>query len=168
MSERFKIKPIHENAIPEALEKAERYRLLNDPAQAESICRDVLRLRPDHQRALVTIVLALTDQFSSERGAAGARTAREYAARLEDEYAKLYYSGVICERQARALLSRGMARAFAYDELRDAMDFYERAERVRPPGNDDAILRWNSCVRTIRQEKLSPRTEDEEEPLLLE
>ena len=167
MTEKFKIKPIHEDAIAEALEKAERYRLLNDPTQAESICRDILRLRPDHQGALVTIILSLTDQFSSERGAAGARTARDYAARLDDEYRRLYYGGVICERQARALLSRGMARAFAYDGLRDAMDLYDQAERIRPAGNDDAILRWNSCVRTIRQEKLSPRTE-EDEPQLLE
>ncbi len=167
MREEFKIKPIRAEAIGEALEKAERYRLLNDPTQAESICRDILRLEPDHQEALVAIVLTLTDQFSSERGAAGARTAREYVARLADEYRRLYYGGVICEREARALLTRGMAGAFAYDGLRDAMELYERAERIRPADNDDAILRWNSCVRTIRREKLGPRSEDEE-PLLLE
>ena len=166
MSETFRIKPIRAEAIPEALEKAERYRLLNDPAQAESICRDILRLAPEHQEALVAIILALTDQFSSESGTTGARTAREYAVRLTDEYRRLYYGGVICERQARALLSRGMARAFAYDGLRDAMELYEQAERLRPAGNDDAILRWNSCVRTIRQHKLTPRTEDEEPQLL--
>ena len=95
------------------MEKTERYRLLNDPTQAESICRDVLRLAPDHEGALVTIILALTDQFSSERGAAGARTARDY------------YGGVICERQARALLTRGMARVF----------------RLRRPAGRDGSLR---------------------------
>jgi hypothetical protein len=167
MPEDLRIKPIREEAIPEALEKAERYRLLNDPAQAESICRDILRLHPAHQVALVTIILALTDQLASERGAAGARTARDYLARLDDEYRRLYYGGLICEREARALLTRGMAGTFAYDGLRDAMDLYERAEHVRPPDNDDAILRWNSCVRTIRREKLGPRSE-EQEPLLLE
>jgi len=167
MSETFKIKPIHGDAIAEALEKAERYRLLNDPTQAESICRDVLRLEPEHQQALMTIILALTDQFSSEAGTAGVRVAREYLERLSDEYRRLYYGGLICERQARALLARGMARAFAYDGLRDAMDLYERAERIRPAGNDDAILRWNSCVRTIRQARLGPRVDDDE-PLLLE
>jgi len=163
----FQLKPLSREAIPAALEKAHRYRLLNEPLEAESICRDILRLRPDHEAALISIILALTDQFSSERGAAGARTARDYATRLGDEYHRLYYGGLICERQARALLSRGMARAFAYDGLRDAMDLYEQAERIRPAGKDDAILRWNSCVRTIRQEKLTPRT-DEEEPQLLE
>ena len=163
----FAIKPIREDAIPEALEKAERYRLLNDPAQAESICRDILRLRPDHQDALVAIVLALSDQFSSERGAANARVARDYAARLDDEYRRLYYRALIGEREARSLLARGITRGLAYDGLREAMELYEQAERIRPAGNDDAILRWNSCVRTIRRERLSPRSE-EDEPQLLE
>ena len=163
----FSIKPIREDAIPEALEKAERYRLLNDPAQAESICRDILRLKPDHQEALVSIVLALTDQFSGERGAAGARLAREYAGRLDDEYRRLYYRALIGEREARELLARGITRGLAYDGLREAMELYEQAERIRPSGNDDAILRWNSCVRNIRRERLSPRT-DEDEPQLLE
>ena len=167
MGDTFELKPIHQDAIPEALEKAERYRLLNDPAQAESICRDILRLDAHHQDALVTIVLALTDQFSSEKGAAGARIAREYATRLDDEYRGLYYRGLICEREARALLARGITRGLAYDGLREAMDLYERAERIRPAGNDDALLRWNSCVRTIRRERLSARTEPDE-PLLLE
>jgi len=166
MSEEFQLKPIHEGAIAEALAKAERYRLLNDPAQAESICRDVLRARADHQEALVTVILALTDQFSSERSAAGARMARDYAARLDDEYGRLYYRGLIREREARALLTRAMTRALAYDGLREAMELYEQAEHIRPPGNDDAILRWNSCVRTIRRERLEPRTDDEEPQLL--
>ena len=167
MPETFELKPIHEDAIPEALEKAERYRLLNDPVQAESICRDILRLRPDHEVAIVTIILALTDQFSSDPGSAGARTAHQYAGKLDDEYRRLYYGGLIHERQARAMLSRGRLREDAHDGLRDAMDLYERAERVRPAGNDDVILRWNSCVRTIRRERLGPRT-GTEQPLLLE
>ena len=35
----------------------------------------------------------------------------------------------------------------AYDWLRHAMEWYEQAEALRPPGNVDAVLRWNSCVR---------------------
>jgi len=166
MDENFKLKPIHEDAIEQALSKAEHYRLLNEPGQAESICRDILRVHPDHQPALVTIVLALTDQFSNAHASPGARTAREYTERLTDAYQKAYYMGLICERQARALLSRGMAASFAYDGFREAMDLYQEAERLRPPGNDDAILRWNSCVRTIRRCNLEPRAEEVE--LLLE
>ena len=83
--------------------------------------------------------------------------------RLSDEYQRDYYAGLIHERQARGLLSRGMAAGFAYDGFRDAMDCYERAEKNRPTGNDDALLRYNSCVRTIRAERLTPRTEPEYE-----
>lgn len=166
MPETFKIKPIHEAAIPEALKRAEQYRLLNDPAQAESICRDVLRLRPDDQHALITIILAITDQFAAAEGGAAAHTAREYVAKLTGEYERLYYSALIREREARALLSRGMSRGFAYDGLREAMEMYERAERSSPPDRDDAVLRWNSCVRTIRRARLEPRDDDTEEFLL--
>jgi hypothetical protein len=166
--ENFKIKPIHEDSIPEALRKAERYRLLGEPVQSESICRDILHVRPDHQEALVAIILALTDQFKREWGAGNARTAaREYVDQLTDDYERLYYGGLVRERAARSLLRRGNSRVFAYDGLREAMELYERAERVRPEGNDDAILRWNSCVRTIRQAGLRPHSA-EEEPLLLE
>ena len=59
----FDLKPISAAGIGEALEKAERYRLLNEPSLAESICLDVLRIDPENQHALVMLLLALTDQF---------------------------------------------------------------------------------------------------------
>ncbi|MDH3627900.1 MAG: hypothetical protein OES25_09625 [Acidobacteriota bacterium] len=161
--ETFNLKPISREAVAEALKKAERYRLLNEPTQAESICRDVLRVDPDNQQALVQIVLTLTDRFG--RDAAGVRNAREYAGKLQDDYARTYYSALISERHARALLAKGMSSSFAYDGLREAMDGYEAAETLRPAGHDDAILRWNSCVRTIRRANLRPRDEDDELPL---
>ena len=40
------LKRISQAALPAALAKAERYRLLNEPEQAESICRDVLAVEP--------------------------------------------------------------------------------------------------------------------------
>ena len=46
----FELKPLSREAIPAALEKAMRYRLLNEPGAAESICHDVLRT--DDQRYL--------------------------------------------------------------------------------------------------------------------
>jgi hypothetical protein len=166
MADDLELKPIHPDAVDEALAKAERYRLLNQPGQAESICRDVLRIEPDNERALATIILALTDQFARPHGAPKLNAANEYAARLKDEYQRLYYRGLVVERQARALMQRGMAGAFAYDGFRQAMDLYDQAERVRPAGNDDAILRWNSCLRTIRQSNLEPRAEEAESFLL--
>ena len=158
------LKPISREAIPQALEKVERYRLLNEPAEAESICRDVLRADPGNARALVMLLLTLTDQFGSGRGA-GVNEAREVVARLEGEYERAYYEGIVCERQGKALL-RGQAAGSgvgSHGWLQEAMRAYERAEALRPAGNDDAILRWNACARLLRDRKLGPRSEDEVE-----
>jgi hypothetical protein len=153
------LKPIHKEAIPRSLDKAELYRLLNEPEQAESICRDILRIDAENQTALITLVLALTDQF--DKGLPVDR-AREYLSRLHGEYERAYYAGIICERKGRAVLHQALpgAEFAAYDWLRDAMSWYEKAESLRPPGNDDATLRWNACVRTIRDRNLVPRSEE--------
>ena len=160
----FELKPIHPDAIAEALSKAERYRLLAEPWQAESICLDVLRIQPDHQQALTMLLLTLTDQFG--KGVSAAR-AREALAGLKNEYERAYYAGIICERWAESLLRRGSPGAgfTAYQSLREAMEHYERAEALRPPGNDDPVLRWNTCARILtRNPELRPRGEERFEP----
>jgi hypothetical protein len=147
----FELKLLSTDAIPAALTQAERYRLLNEPAEAESICLDVLRIDPEHQEALVTLVLALTDQFSD--GAVGRSMAAADAAvtRLRDSYKRLYYSGIIRERRGKAELRRDhpgssqSVRAW----LQEAMASYERAEAIRPAGIDEALLRWNACARIL-------------------
>ena len=160
------LKTISPGSIPAALEKAERYRLLNDPEQAESICRDILAIEPGHQQALRVIILALTDQFGYGRGHGGVRETRAHIERLEDAYERAYYTGIVFEREARAFLERSaVAHATAYDGFRQAMDWYEQAEALRPSGNDDALLRWNSCVRTIAREGLRPTEAEPEQPL---
>ena len=65
----FELKTLSPEGVPAALEKALRYRMLNEPEQAESICEDVLRLEPDNQEALVMLILALTDRFDDPRPA---------------------------------------------------------------------------------------------------
>ena len=162
----FELKRITSDGIPHALEKAERYRLLNDPEQAESICRDILDVDRDHQEALRTLVLALTDQFTSGHAHAGGREARAFVNQLTDEYERAYYTGIVFEREARAFLGRaGVIRSAAYDGFRQAMEWYDRAEDLRPPGNVDALLRWNSCVRAIDREGLEPEDDSREQPL---
>ncbi len=158
----FQLKPITKESIPRALEKAERYRLLNEPSEAESICEDILQIEPENQKALITLVLALTDQFQS---GSGVHHAQEVTQRIQGDYQKAYYAGIICERRGKALLdSGGPGSAYAaYDWLRDAMDWYERAEEIRPAGNDDSILRWNACARAIMQNHLEPRIEERTE-----
>ena len=147
------LKPITRESVSKAIEKAEHYRLLNEPEEAESICEDVLAIEPSNQRAVRTLVLALTDQFGNT---GSVNEAQQYAARLTDEYERAYYTGIIFERQARAQLRSVTGAIDAHDDFRDAMAWYEKAEKIRPPGNDDALLRWNSCVRTIRRHRLHP------------
>lgn len=48
----YKLKRISPAGISEAITKAELYRSLNEPEEAESICRDVLAIEPQHQLAL--------------------------------------------------------------------------------------------------------------------
>src|SRR2546422_2856210 len=82
----FELKSIHKETVRAALEKAERYRLLNEPGEAESICLDVLRIDPENQQAFVALLLALTDQFE-EGFADRVKRAREVLPRLRDDYA---------------------------------------------------------------------------------
>jgi hypothetical protein len=163
----FELKPLSPHGIPAALEKAMRYRLLNEPGEAESICHDVLRIDQDNQQALVTLLLAITDRL--DRGyAVGVPRAQEILARLRDNYERAYYTGIIAERQAKALLRQNTPGAGfdAYELLREAMASYEKAESLRPAGNDDALLRWNACARIIMSNKLEPRGPDSCEPSL--
>jgi hypothetical protein len=159
------LKTISRDAAPRAIEKAERYRLLNDPAQAESICLDVLAVDPDSAAAKRILILALTDQFASRGVASRAGQARALAKQLPDPYEQKYYLGVVYEREARAYLAKDLSGSFAYEAFQEAMSLFEEAEQLRPAGNDDALLRFNSCVRTIRERDLVPREEEPEQPL---
>ena len=164
----YPLKPITSAGVPAALQKAERYRLLNDSSAAESICLDVLEVDPQNQQALTTLLLAITDGFADNL-AEGFVRAREVLPRLDDEYKRHYYAGIICERRAMAQLRRGGPRAHEVAEgwLHEAMPHYERAERMRPPGNDESILRWNACARLLnRSERLHPPVEEEFIPML--
>jgi hypothetical protein len=166
----FELKTLSAEAVSRTIAKAERYRLLNEPGEAESICLDALRVDPGSQEALVTLLLALTDQFGDDLPSAVGE-AWKLVERLRDDYDRAYYSGIIWERRAKAQLRRGVP-GFgprAYEWLREAMSWYERAETIRPSGNDDALLRWNTCARLImRDHRLVPPAEEPAEPLLLE
>ena len=163
----MELKPITREGIPTALQKAERYRLLNDSTAAESICLDVLGVEPENQLALVTLVLSITDQFTEDTGDAVKR-ARDVLPRLTDDYKRAYYAGIIAERKAKALLRLGGPGVddVAHDWFRDAMRWYEKAEAMRPSGNDEAILRWNTCARMLGRHEPKPVTPEELTPVL--
>ena len=162
-----KLKSLSRDAIPAALEKAERYRLLNEPAEAESICLDILATDPENQQALIMLLLALTDRFSKGYGVSDTQ-ANQLLARIRGEYERAYYAGILAERRAKAKLAQGHPGAvhYAYHELCEAMRQFEKAEAIRPPGNDDALLRWNTCARLMVRNKLVAREEDRAEPVL--
>lgn len=163
----MQLKPITREGIPAALQKAERYRLLNDSSAAESICLDILQVEPENQQALVMLLLSITDQFIDDPRDA-VKEARDVLARLKDDYKRAYYAGIISERKAKALLHRGGmgVEAVAHDWFREAMKSYEKAEGIRPQGNDESILRWNTCARMLGRHEPTRPTRDEFEPVL--
>jgi len=163
----FTLKPLSKDGIPAAIEKAMRYRLLNEPGEAESICLDVLGVEPDNQRALVTLLLALTDRFGRGFAVSGTQ-AEQIVKRLTDAYEQAYYSGLICERKAKAQLAQGAPGSGfnAHDLITEAMKHYEKAESIRPAGNDDALLRFNACARIMMKNNLTARPDEKYEPAL--
>ena len=83
------LKILSKDAIRGALEKAERYRLLNEPAEAESICLDVLAAEPENQEALIMLLLAVTDRFSKSYGVSDTQ-AKQILTRIRGEYEHAY------------------------------------------------------------------------------
>ncbi|MBL8178490.1 MAG: hypothetical protein JNK48_27700 [Bryobacterales bacterium] len=165
----FALKPISPASVPGALAKAERYRLLNEPSEAESICRDVLEVDPQHQQARISLVLALTDRIPEDARAFTEAIAN--TAHLEESYDRAYFAGIAWERRARARLNQGGHDSHhqAYDWILRAMGLFEMAEKVRADGNDDAVLRWNTCVRMLREHpELGPREQEASAPILSE
>jgi len=164
----FALKRLAPEGVPAGRGRAEPYRLLNEPLDAESICEDVLAVAPGHQGALVMLLLALTDQFSERLGPALAR-ARGVLTEIHDHYARLYYTGLVAERAAKSHLRRGgfASGHVAYELTREAMAAYELAAAQAPPGNDEANLRWNTCARLIDSNPhVTPAPVEREEPML--
>ena len=163
------LKTITKDAVPLALERAKQYRLLGDPLEAESICRDILEVDPDNQDAQITLLLSLTDSFKQQLNPAFSQ-AQEVLNQLGDQYCQAYYGGIICERRGKVHLERGGPGSgrLAYEWLRKAMDQYEKALNSCSPGNQDAILRWNSCARILMRNPQVVASEDQAGEQMLE
>lgn len=157
---KFELKPISPSAIPEALQKIERYRLLNEPSEAQSICEDILRIDPENQEVLIMLLLSITDQVEEGESV---REATQVLSRLDSPYQRAYYAGIVSERSAKAILRAGFPDCgyAAYEAFQDAMRHFEEAESLRPAGNDDSILRWNTCARILmKNPSLQPRSQE--------
>jgi len=169
MAEGPALKRLSPTAVDAAIARAERYRLLNEPEEAESICLDVLEVEPHSQPALRILLLARSDQIP-HGGSRALSLAREVLPRLESEYERAYFHGVVCERHAKALLKRKGRRSggIAYEWFQSALEAYEQAEALAEPGNDEAVLRWNACLRTIERHPHCARDPEEQEHFGLE
>ena len=145
----YKLKSISKAGIAEATAKVELYRYLNEPEEAESICRDILAIDPQHQLALRLLGLTITDQFvggSPDRY----REVEETFKKLSERYERLYYTGILYERRAKAQLCAGQSPHTLLPLFERALHCFGEAEKIRPAGNDDTILRWNRCVRLLQ------------------
>jgi hypothetical protein len=162
----FDLKPLSKEGVEAALGKAEHYRLLNHPQLAESICLDILEVDRGHQKATIVLLLALTDQFGHSSSHT-AKRALDLANSLKDEYSKIYYTGIVHERQgAAALASTNPGTDFdAYEWYREAMQFFEKANTLNKSENDP-ILRWNTCARIIMDHHLKERPAEGYHPIL--
>ena len=156
-----KLKPLSKDSIPKALIRAKHYRLLNEPWQAQSICRDILTVESGHQTALRYLILAITDQFGAEKQSSETE-AKGLCLKLTSVYEQKYYRGIIEERLGKTALYRNIPRAkyIAYENYFSAMKFYEEAEEIRPKGNEDSVLRWNACARSVQEHNLEPSPDD--------
>jgi hypothetical protein len=163
----FELKPLSNVNVDTAIDKAEHYRLLNQPRLAESICLDVLEIDPENQRATIVLLLSLTDLFSQSTTGAS-KLAFNLASKLKDSYAQVYYTGIINERLgAAALNSTSQSSDFdAYEWYREAMDCFEKAQEINKGENNDPILRWNTCARIIMDHHLRERPSDDYQPML--
>jgi tetratricopeptide (TPR) repeat protein len=143
------LKTISRSGIADALAKVQHYRYLNEAEEAESICRDVLAVDPENQMALRQLGLTITDQFKGALSD-GFREAQACFENLSSAYERSYYQGILHERRAKAQLRAGHAAHSLLASFENAMRCFEEAEKIRPQGNDDALLRWNRCLRLMR------------------
>lgn len=141
---------IRPESIPTALKQAQHYRLLNEPALAESICRDILAVAPENEEALITLLLSLTDQFDIRQGSAYDQ-ANQIVHQVSTEYKRQYYAGIVNERWARAQLRVGLPMDAVESWVRKAMNSFLLASELAPADDPNPILRWNSCVRLLNQ-----------------
>lgn len=165
----YTTKPIALESVPSALAKAERYRLLNEPGEAESICQDILGIQPGNEHARITLLLALTDQIPNRPQAFAAAMAA--IPQLQTAYDRAYYAGIAWERRAKArhaVNTHGSSR-YVYEWIVTALRLFAEAEELRPAGNDDCVLRWNACVRFLeRNEHLTFQPEEMPDPIASE
>ena len=159
----WELKRLADKNLGAAIVLAAHYRNLNEPEQAESICRDVLAVAPENVDALRTLGLALTDRFPTcwmtlfDEACATFR-------KLPSDYERTYYLGIAWERYALAQAAGGRSRN-AINAFEDAMDLFEKAQELAVKDDPSPILHYNRCVRAVTNSpELTREVEASEEP----
>src|SRR5262245_55388896 len=145
MPSSFAFRLLSKDSIPDAMKKAERYRLLGEPDEAESVCLDVLQVDPENQAARVDLILAISDQFGRERRPR-VDLAMKVVGELKDEYQRRYYEAVVLEREARAHLDLDTPPVLVFLRYCEAMDKFAAAAEIRPAGGDSAVCHADARV----------------------
>ena len=159
----WELKRLADKNLGAAIVLAAHYRNLNEPEQAESICRDVLAVAPENVDALRTLGLALTDRFPTcwmtlfDEACATFR-------KLPSDYERTYYLGIAWERYALAQAAGGRSRN-AINAFEDAMELFEKAQELAAKDDPLPILHYNRCVRAVTNSaELTREVEASDEP----
>ena len=145
----WELKRLADKNLGAAIALAKHYRDLNQPEEAESICRDVLEVAPTDADALRTLGLALTDRFSSQWIALFEEACATFE-KLPSDYERVYYVGIAWERYAKAQLESGRARN-AIHAFEEALERFEQASAFAAKDDPAPILHYNRCVRALTE-----------------
>jgi len=143
----WELKRLAEKNLAAAVTLAKHYRDLNQPEEAESICRDVLAVAPDDADAWRTLGLALTDRFPSAWMTLFDEACAAFQ-KLGSEYERVYYTGIAWERYAKAQLEAGRDHN-AIHAFEEALARFEQAESIAPKDEPAPVLHYNRCVRAL-------------------
>jgi tetratricopeptide (TPR) repeat protein len=155
----WELKALGARNLVTAISLAKHYRDLNQPEEAESICRDILAVAPDEADALRTLGLALTDRFPTSWVTLFDEACTIFA-KLKSDYERIYYTAVAWERYAKAQLENGRGHN-AIHAFEEAMRGFEEAERIGPADDPAPILHYNRCVRALTTHPELVRTSQE-------
>jgi len=111
---------------------------------------DILVADPENQIAQRLLGLTITDQFEGQTSDRYGEAEKMFQ-NLSDPYERFYYLGLLQERRAKAQMRAGRPAQMLIGSFQEAMRCFEEAEKIRPPRNDDAVLRWNRCVRLLEK-----------------
>ena len=143
----WELKKLADKNLVAAITLAKHYRDLNQPDEAESICRDVLDVAPANVDALRTLGLALTDRFPTAWMSLFDEACATFN-KLPNEYERVYYVGVAWERYAKAQLEAGRAHN-AIHAFEEALARFEEAAGLAAKDDPAPILHYNHCVRAL-------------------